>query len=301
MFKGILLSLLASFIFGFIYFYTSFLHDLNGNQAFGWRIVMMLPFLSVFIGITRFKKQVIDIAQRIRCAPLKMLSAMLLSAGMLGVQMWIFIWAPMNGRGLQVALGYFLLPIVLIASGYFIYKEKISKLQVLAICCAIFGVAFEIWRMHGFFWESALVAFGYTAYFLWRRKIGTNTLGGFWWDNILILPVAMYMTHPYGIEFLMHISQTKFVLLMVGLGFFSALAMALYILSSQYLNLVILGLLGYVEPALLAIVAFFLGESIQGEQWGVYIMIWLAILILIFETLMVRIFMKKKFAKDRNI
>ena len=34
------------------------------------------------------------------------------------------LWGPMHGRGLQVSLGYFLLPLVLVLAGSVLYGEK---------------------------------------------------------------------------------------------------------------------------------------------------------------------------------
>ena len=38
---------------------------------------------------------------------------------MLGVQLWLFLWAPLHGRALPVSLGYFLLPLVMVLAGRF--------------------------------------------------------------------------------------------------------------------------------------------------------------------------------------
>lgn len=54
------------------------------------------------------------------------------------------LWGPMHGRGLQVSLGYFLLPLVLVLAGSVLYGEKISKFQWIAIVLAIIGVGHEI-------------------------------------------------------------------------------------------------------------------------------------------------------------
>ena len=38
--------------------------------------------------------------------------ALLTSSALVGVQLWLFMWAPLHGRALPVSLGYFLLPLV---------------------------------------------------------------------------------------------------------------------------------------------------------------------------------------------
>jgi chloramphenicol-sensitive protein RarD len=69
----------------------------------------------------------------------------------------------------------------------------------------------------------------------------------------------------------------------IGLGLLSAIGLGSYILASRYLPLIIFGLLGYLEPVLLALVSLLLGEKIGAEEWLTYIPIWLAVLVLILE------------------
>ena len=63
----------------------------------------------------------------------------------------------------------------------------------------------------------------------------------------------------------------------------SALALASYVASSRLLNLSLFGLLGYVEPVLLVLVAILLGEQIEQSKWLTYILIWLAVGLLVVE------------------
>ena len=44
----------------------------------------------------------------------------------MGYQMWLFLWAPNNGSSLSVSFGYLLLPIVMVAAGRLIFKERIQ-------------------------------------------------------------------------------------------------------------------------------------------------------------------------------
>ncbi|MNV76975.1 hypothetical protein D3C71_1703630 [compost metagenome] len=67
------------------------------------------------------------------------------------------------------------------------------------------------------------------------------------------------------------------------LGIISALALVCYILASRLLPFSLFGLLSYVEPVLLVIVALLLGETINANQWLTYIPIWLAVMLLVLE------------------
>ena len=71
--------------------------------------------------------------------------------------------------------------------------------------------------------------------------------------------------------------------LIPGLGLMSAFAVAFYILASHHLKLGLFGLLGYVEPVLLVVVALLLGERLAADDWMTYAPIWLAVGILAVE------------------
>lgn len=55
---------------------------------------------------------------------------------------------------------------------------------------------------------------------------------------------------------------SKFIFVVIGLGLLSAIGLGSYILASRYLPLIIFGLLGYLEPVLLALVSLLLGEKL---------------------------------------
>ena len=282
MFKGIALSVIASVTFGVLYFYTQLLTGLDSEQTFGWRMLATLPFLTLLMWCLGDLAHIQTIYRRIIARPAFLL-VLILSSVLTSVQLWLFLWGPMNGRGLQVSLGYFLLPLVLVLSGSLFYGEKLSKFQIAAVMMAVLGVSHEIFRLGSIAWETALVAFGYSAYFLLRKKIGTDNLGGFWWDVVLILPVAVYFIQK-GEGSLSLMSQQPIMLLVVlGLGALSAIGLGSYILASRFLPMILFGLLSYLEPILLALASLALGEKIAAEEWYTYIPIWCAVLLLVVE------------------
>lgn len=282
MFKGVVLSVTASLTFGVLYFFTTFLAPLNSEQTFAWRMLSTLPFLTFFMYWSGDFKYISAIWQRLKAKP-QFILMLLVSSILCTSQLWLFLWGPMNGRGLQVSLGYFLLPLVMVLIGCILFKEKLSRFQVVAVALAAIGVGHELWRIGGIAWETAYVAVAYPFYFFLRKKIHTDHLGGFWWDIVLILPVAIYLSsiglHSYS-QFLAYPHLFPAI---AGLGALSALGLGSYILASRYLPMVIFGLLSYLEPVLLALASVALGEAISGDEWLTYIPIWCAVLVLVVE------------------
>ena len=282
MLKGIAYSVLASVTFGVLYFYTQLLGALDSEQTFGWRIIATIPFLTLFMWFSGDLTHIKTIFNRIIAKP-SLLVFLMITSVLTSAQLWLFLWGPMHGRGLQVSLGYFLLPLVLVLAGSFLYGEKLSKLQYIAVFLAVFGVGHEIWRLGTIAWETAFVALGYAAYFILRKKIQTDNLGGFWWDLFLILPIAIFFTQTGETPYLKFLEHPSLGVVVLGLGLLSAIGLGSYILASRYLPLIIFGLLGYLEPILLAFASLVLGEKISSGEWLTYIPIWLAVLVLVIE------------------
>lgn len=282
MLKGVLLSILASVTFGIMYFYSQLLKGFSSEEVFAWRIVLTIPFLTILLWWMGDIKDVSNIWYRMR-KDMLFLSGVFLSSVLASVQLWLFLWGPMHGRGLQVSLGYFLLPLVLVLAGSVLYGEKLSRLQWVAVVLAGVGVAHEIWRVGSIAWETALVFLGYAAYFLLRKKIQTDNLGGFWWDMVVICPIAIVFILQ-GIEFEMTWTASwQIVMIIAGLGLLSTIGLGSYILASRLLPLALFGLLGYLEPVLLVLASLLLGEVITPQEWMTYIPIWMAVLVLAIE------------------
>lgn len=276
MYKGVVLSVLASVLFGVMYFYTSLLTPLGGEEIFGWRMLLTVPCVTVFLLVSGDWHLVNKITRRVRQQP-ALLLGMALCSLLLGAQLLVFMWAPLHGRSLQVSMGYFLLPLSMIVTGRIVYGERLSRLQKIAAFCATIGVANELLRHGSFAWETLLVAVGYPLYFVLRRKLATDNLGGLWFDMSLMLPISVWFIFNGDASVVEQFPRLYL------LGLISASALVSYILASRLLPFSLFGLLSYVEPVLLVGVALLLGESIGRDEWLTYLPIWLAVLVLVFE------------------
>jgi len=281
---GVAGSLAASTLFATLYYYTSLLEPLSGQQIYGWRILLTAPCLALLLLAIGRWGEVREILVRLPAEP-RLWLALPLSSALVGLQLWLFMWAPINGHGLDVSLGYFLLPLTLVLTGRLVFGETISRLQRLACLLAAVGVGNQLLLASSLSWPVLAVALGYPCYFVLRRKLGTASLGGLWVDLVISLPVAALFVLGSGDTLNLLAGNPRLPLLIAGLGALSALALGLMINASKYLSLTLFGLLSYVEPVLLVVVALLLGESIAPDQWLTYGAIWAAIVVLVLEGL----------------
>ena len=280
--KGVVLSVLASVLFAVMYYFTSLLTPLSGLEIFGWRMLLTVPCMTVFMVLSSEWRQVWALLQRLAGEP-RLIGATVLSSVLLGVQLWLFMWAPLNGRSLDVSLGYFLLPLTMVLTGRLVYGEQLSRLQWIAVVFATIGVLNELYQVGGFSWATLLVIIGYPIYFVLRKRLATDHLGGLWLDMALMLPVAFWFVQSGEQGFAVLDAHKGLYALIPMLGLISASALVCYIIASRLLAFSLFGLLSYVEPVLLLGVALLLGESIGPGEWLTYIPIWLAVMVLVFE------------------
>ncbi|MDA3147725.1 EamA family transporter RarD [Leucobacter sp. UCMA 4100] len=278
--SGVFVSLAASLAFGTIYFLTPYLAPLGGLQVWGIRLLVTAPIIWLILRLSRQMSLFTDIAKRFAQRPLLVLGV--LACGLLvSLQLWLFSWAPLNGRGLEVALGYFLLPLVLVIVGRFLYRDSLSWWHWLATAVAAAGVSFEIVRVGGFSWETLAVCLGYPLYFVLRRSLGTANTGGLLWELLLVMPVGVWIVAEElarGEAF----RENPWLWITAPLvSALAAVALWLYILASKLLSISLFGLLSYVEPALLVVAAMLIGERIAPGEFITYGAIWSAVLILL--------------------
>ncbi len=280
--KGILSSVMASCLFAVMYFYTSLLSPLDGEEIFGWRTLLTLPCLTLFMLVSKDWKRVGELLARVKHTPLLLLG-MVGTSWLMGVQLWLFLWAPLHGRSLEVSMGYFLLPLAMVLTGRLVYGERLSRLQKVAVACAALGVGHELYQHGSFAWETLVVTIGYPIYFVLRKRCRTDHLGGLWCDMCLLSPWALYFViqgplSPADLQ-----AHPGLYALIPILGAISASALIAYVLASRLLPFSLFGLLSYVEPVLLVGVALLLGETIGPDQWLTYLPIWAAVLVLVIE------------------
>lgn len=275
--RGIALSVIASTLFALLYAYTGWLTPLNGLDIFAWRILWTLPLVLALIFWRRHGGQLRDAVLGLLRHPLQALLFVAMTA-MLGVQLWLFLWAPLNGRALDVSLGYFLLPLAMVLIGRFYYGERLDGWQRLAVLCAVIGVLHELWVTRAFSWPTLLVALGYPPYFMIRRRLKLDSMVIFTMEIFLLTPVALYTLSISPNLAAVWQRPDMYLMLLPGLGLLSTLALDCYLRAGRLLPMSLFGILGYVEPVLLVVVALILlDETLTATQLGTYVPIWLSV------------------------
>jgi chloramphenicol-sensitive protein RarD len=209
----------------------------------------------------------------------------ILPTPILGGQIWLFMWGPVNGLGLDVTLGYFLYPLVMILVGRFFYHEPMSALQWLATACAAAGIAYDVLQYGGVSWATLFVCLGYPPYYLLRRKLAVPPITGLISDLVLLSPIVLVALYSSG-GFDLAISTSRLWYLLPLLGVISTAAMSLTMVASRKLPVSLFGTLCYLEPIFLFVFSItILHQTVEeGGSLLMYSMIFAALLIMILDS-----------------
>lgn len=278
--RGIIASVFASAMFGAMYYIVTLMQPLTAQDIFAWRMTLTGPVVCVLITLTRDWPRVRAALRDIRRRPSVVLIH-LLNAANVAAQMWLFMWAPLHGKALEASLGYFLMPLVMVLIGRVVYREPMSRWQVAATVLAGIGVGHELWRVGTVSWIVLFIALGFPMVFVLRRAFRTGGQGGAWIELNLIFIVALVLLVRSG--FTADLLTFRLGGWIALLALISATSMLAYYAASRTLPFSLFGLLGYLEPVLLVVVAFALGESLDASELFTYVPIWAAVTVLVVE------------------
>jgi len=282
-FQGTIASVSSSFLFAMMFLFGLFMMPLTGTQVASWRVLMMLVSLVVLVSFTKQWQHVFDYIKTLKTA--KDWLIFVLPAPILGGQIWLFMWAPVNGFGLDVTLGYFLLPLMMIVLGRFFYREHMSVLQQVAAIFAALGIGYDVFQYGSVSWVTLFVCLGYPPYYLLRRTLSVPPITGLLFDLTLLTPVVLIMLYMTG-GFNVAAQDMKFWYLLPLLGAFSAMAMSLTMVASSKLPVSLFGALSYIEPMLLFVLSItILSQSLEeGGSLFMYSMITLTLLVMMVDS-----------------
>ena len=278
MLKGMFFCITANFLFGLGYYFAILLRPLNGESMFGFRIIVLIPFILLAILLFKQIQNFKQLWQKIKDNP-PLIFILLLLALNTGVQLWLFMWAPNNGQAIPVSIGYLLLPIVAVVLGKIVFKEHFTLLKWLSLIFAIIGVGTNIILTGTFSWATLVAGIGYPLYITLRRYFNINNLSTFFVELLLVTPFALYFISQTNMQLILMENHYLYAILAL-FGLVNGIAFIFYIASSNLLPVNVLGLLGYMEPLVMLAISFIIGESLDSKSYILMICLALAITLL---------------------
>jgi len=207
-----------------------------------------------------------------------MLGMACLTAALVSINWGIYVWTITSGNALEAALGYYINPLFSVFLGAVLLGERLAKLQWAAIALA-FGAVVILTVDAGRLPLAAIgltLSWGFYAFFKKKLSIGPNQ--GFTLE-VLILAVPSLAYWAYlGANGESHFRSN--IWLMLGCGVVTAIPLMMYANAAKKLRLTTIGILQYIAPTIIFLVAVFLfGEPFGQARLIAFPLIWAALIL----------------------
>ncbi|MEU9344333.1 EamA family transporter RarD [Streptomyces sp. NPDC048278] len=216
------------------------------------------------------------------------LALVTVAAAVITVNWGVYIWAVNAGHVVEASLGYFINPLVTIAMGVLLLKERLRPAQWAAVGVGFTAVVVLAVGYGQPPWISLVLAFSFATYGLVKKKVNLGGVESLAAETaIQFLPALGYLLWLVG-----H-GESSFVddgaghaALLASTGIVTAVPLVCFGAAAIRVPLSTLGLLQYLAPVfqfLLGILYFH--EAMPAERWAGFVLVWLALALLTWDAL----------------
>lgn len=209
--------------------------------------------------------------------------ATLVGAGAVVTVNWgVYIWAVNHGHVLDAALGYYINPILTILLGVIVLRERLHRIQWIAV--GIAGVAVVVLTVeYGRLpWVALALAVSFGTYGLLKKGLHIDAVSGMVVEGLGTSVVALcylgWLTATGASTFAAY-GPGHAILLVLG-GLVTLVPLLLFADAAPRLPLSVMGLLQYIAPTGQFLIGWLVqGEQMSPERWAGFLLVWLALTI----------------------
>ncbi|MCM1943825.1 EamA family transporter RarD [Streptomyces sp. G2] len=280
---GLLYGIVAYAIWGLVPLYWPLLKPASAGEILAHRMVWSF----VFVGLALLALRRWGWVKELLAHPRK-LALLTLAATVITVNWGLYIWSVNNGHVVEASLGYFINPLMTIALGVLVLKERLRPAQWAAVgigFAAVLVLAVGYGRPP---WISLTLAVSFAVYGLVKKQVNLGGLESLAAETaVLFLPALGYLVLlgsrselAFGTEGAGHMA------LLASTGIVTAIPLVCFGAAAIRVPLSTLGLLQYLAPTFqfLLGVAYF-HEAMPPERWAGFSLVWLALTLLTWDAL----------------
>ncbi|MET9553156.1 EamA family transporter RarD [Streptomyces sp. NPDC006645] len=280
---GLLYGIGAYGMWGLVPLFWPLLKPSGAVEILAHRMVWSLAVVAIALLVVRRWAWVRELLAQPRKLGLLVVAAIVIS-----VNWGLYIWSVNTGHVVEASLGYFINPLVTIAMGVLLLKERLRPAQWAAVGVGLAAVLVLAIGYGQPPWISLTLAFSFATYGLVKKKVNIGGLESLAAETvILFVPALGYLLwlgasgdSTFGPEGAGHAA------LLAATGVVTAVPLVCFGAAAIRVPLSTLGLLQYLAPVfqfLLGILYFH--EEMPAERWAGFALVWAALTILTWDAL----------------
>lgn len=273
--QGISAAIAAYALWGLLPVYWKALNGASATEILAHRMIWSLLFLLGVLAIRRQWEWITVIRQQRRLRLTYLASAILLAAN------WgIYVWAVQINRVVEASLGYFINPLVSIALGVLVLRERLRPAQWLAIGIAAAGVAWLTYSAGALPWIALALALSFGLYGLLRKQTPLGSFEALTVETLWMFPPALlWLSWLAGANGGIH-HDTGLWMLLISTGVVTAAPLLFFGAATRRIPLTTIGILQYLAPTLQLVLGVLVyGEPFSSAQLIGFGAIWMALAI----------------------
>ncbi|HWA62007.1 MAG TPA: EamA family transporter RarD [Caulobacteraceae bacterium] len=203
------------------------------------------------------------------------LALLALSGALIGLNWAVYVWAVAHNRNLEASLGYYINPLLNMAAGAFLFRERIDRFGQAAIALAAAGVLLQALALGHPPWISLVLALSFGTYGLIRKQVAAEAQVGLFIECALMLPLglayAIWLYRSGGGVFGHSLGGSA---LMAMAGPATAFPLALFAWAARRLPFSTLGFLQFIGPTMGFVTGLVVGEPLTPLRAVSFVFIW---------------------------
>ena len=274
---GLIFGVGSYILWGLFPLYWPLLKPANPLEIVSHRAVWTLVFCLIILALTKQMHSTLAIIKR----P-KIMAGLFLTTILVSINWLTYIWATNNGHVVEAALGYYINPLIIIAFGVLLLREKMRPLQWVAVGIAAVGVTILTIDYGRLPWVAISLALSWGTYGLVKKKLDLGALDGLAIETLIsLIPYAGYLLY-LGKQGTGQFGHTPgLTILLISAGAVTAIPLLLFNGSTTRLPYSIIGLLQYITPTIQFSIGVWINhEDMPLARWIGFLVIWLALIAL---------------------
>jgi len=279
---GLFYGLGAYGLWGLLPLYFKLLPGVSPVELVAHRVVWSVALMALLLAGLRLYPAFLEALRQPRILGGLTISALLVAGNWLA-----YVWAVAADHVVAASLGYFLNPLVNVLLGFLFLKERLRRGQLVAIAIAGLGVAILAAGELDTLWISLTLAISFGFYGLIRKLTPVSAPVGLSVETLVLAPPALlvlgWMARDGALVFGQAPGQSA---LLIGLGAVTSIPLLLFAGAARRLPMSTLGIMQYIAPSLQFLTGVFLfGERLSPERWASFGLIWLALLLFVWDSI----------------
>ena len=269
-----LLAVAAYGLWGLFPFYFHLLDAISPIEVVAHRVIWSLVFMVIVITVTRQWPVMRDALRNRRAVALLAVAALLLS-----VNWGVYVYAVFSDQIVEASLGYFINPLVTVALGVLVLRERLRPMQWVAVALGALSVVVLGFSYGAIPWIGLTLALTFGSYGLFKKSVGYDAVPSLTIETAALLPLAVIVVLTSGATTFAH-DGIGISLLMIGLGPVTALPLLAFAGAANRVPLTTLGMLQYMTPVMIFLIGVLAyGESMPAGRWAGFGIVWLALIV----------------------